>query len=154
MVLGSNPTPASSILKYLFRINEIFCDISLCGYTCDNLYLIKKPTKNGYEMHRNGSEAVSRSIETNLSSIIDWIHESNVLIYSNMPARVSGVNRTWIHIEYISRLPRCCIKLRGAWPLSGVVKLNTTHLKYRWGTSKICPTNILLLRMDSSENDS
>jgi hypothetical protein len=99
MVLGSNLTPNSSILKYLFWINGI-----LCGISCaDKLFLFfsqfhklinassypyhvwqpipnQKPTEKGYETHRNGSEIVSRSIKMNLSSILDRIHESNVLI--------------------------------------------------------------------------
>jgi hypothetical protein len=62
----------------------------------------QKPTENGYKTHRNGSETVSRSIETNLSSILDRIHESNALIRIDTPAGVSGANRTRIRIRYVS----------------------------------------------------
>jgi hypothetical protein len=59
----------------------------------------QKPIENGYEMHRNWSETISRSIETNLSSILDIIHKSNM-----PPAGVFDVNRTRICIYGVWRL--------------------------------------------------
>jgi hypothetical protein len=75
----------------------------------------QKPTENGYETHRNGSETVSRSIKTNLSSILDRIHESNVLIRTDTPAGVSDANRTRICIG--------CESVSDTYPIRGAAAL-------------------------------